>query len=99
MRNCSGVDRARPAPVVFRPMEQLMPDAMSDVAANTPIRCLMAGVIAAMISGSATLAAETVVPNFAPDSRTGWIAGDRDSVTPVGQDFLPPPSGPGPITF
>src|ERR1700689_3407443 len=80
-------------------MEWLMPHAMSDVAVNARIRGLMAGVIAAIIFGWAALADETVVPNFAPDSRAGWIAGDRDSVTPVGQDFLPPPSGPGPITF
>ena len=31
------------------------------------------------------------VPDFAPDSTTGWIA--------AGQEFLPPPSGPGPVTF
>ena len=31
------------------------------------------------------------VPNFAPDSTTGWIA--------AGQEFLPPASGPGPVTF
>jgi len=28
-------------------------------------------------------------PNFAPDSGTGWVS--------RGQDFLPPPSGPGPV--
>ena len=43
--------------------------------------------------------AETAIPNFAQDSRTGWIAGDPDGVSPVGQDFLAPLSGPGPITF
>jgi hypothetical protein len=42
---------------------------------------------------------ETAIPNFAPDGRTGWIAGDPDGVSPVGQDFLPPLSGPGPVTF
>ena len=35
-------------------------------------------------------AAEDRAPNFSPDSSTGWIA--------VGQEFLPPPSGPGPVT-
>jgi len=30
-----------------------------------------------------------VAPNFAPDSSTGWIA--------LGQEFLPPESGPGPV--
>jgi hypothetical protein len=83
----------------FWPMEWLMPHAMSDVASNARTQGLIAGMIAAMMFGLPAGAAETVVPDFAPDSRTGWIAGDRDSVTPVGQDFLPPPSGPGPITF
>jgi hypothetical protein len=32
------------------------------------------------------------VPNFAPDRSTSWVP-DR----PTGDDFLPPPSGPGPI--
>jgi hypothetical protein len=31
------------------------------------------------------------VPDFAPDRETGWL--------PVGDDLLPPPSGPGPVTF
>jgi hypothetical protein len=31
------------------------------------------------------------VPDFAPDSLTSWL--------PVGDDYLPPPSGPGPVTF
>jgi hypothetical protein len=30
-------------------------------------------------------------PDFFVDSETGWL--------PVGDDFLPPPSGPGPVTF
>src|SRR5712691_6534800 len=30
------------------------------------------------------------VPNFAPDNSTAWIA--------LAQEFVPPPSGPGPIT-
>src|SRR5215831_14696595 len=39
------------------------------------------------------------VPNFSPDSRTRWIAGVPDGETPIGDDFLQPPSGPGPVTF
>ncbi len=31
------------------------------------------------------------VPNLFVDSETGWL--------PVGDEFLPPPSGPGPVTF
>ena len=40
------------------------------------------------------VAAETraSAPNFAPDGNTSWVP-DR----PAGDDFLPPPSGPGPV--
>jgi hypothetical protein len=34
-----------------------------------------------------------------PDVRTGWVAGVPDSETPIGDDFIQPPSGPGPITY
>jgi hypothetical protein len=54
--------------------------------------CLMAG----LLCGSAVLAAEgsngQAIPNFAPDDRTSWFP-DR----PTGDDYLPPPSGPGPV--
>jgi hypothetical protein len=44
------------------------------------------------------LAAETsAIPNFGMDSRVGWIAGVPGSNEPLGDDFLPPPSGPGPV--
>ena len=39
------------------------------------------------------------IPDFSPDSVTGWIAGVQGSDAPVGQDYLPPISGPGPVTF
>jgi hypothetical protein len=66
---------------------------------NTESQSLMVGVIAAAMLAWPAIGAETAVPNFSPDSRTGWIAGVPDGVTPVGQDFLQPPSGPGPVTF
>jgi hypothetical protein len=31
------------------------------------------------------------------DSRVGWVAGVPDSKEPLGDDFLPPPDGPGPV--
>jgi hypothetical protein len=43
-------------------------------------------------------AAEAAIPIFSPDSTMGWIAGVPDGDTPVGQDFLPPVAGPGPVT-
>ena len=61
---------------------------------------LIAGVtLAATLIGPVIGAETTVVPDFSRDSRTGWIAGVPDGVSPIGQDFLQPPSGPGPVTF
>jgi hypothetical protein len=62
-----------------------------------------------MIGGAATLAllcattlmhvfAAETVPNFGMDSAVGWIAGVPMSDEPIGDDFLPPPDGPGPVT-
>jgi hypothetical protein len=53
--------------------------------------------IAALLCAGATLPARAtepaqlpnVVPNFAPDATTGWLAQD--------DEFIPPPGGPGPI--
>ena len=73
---------------------------MSRFASNARSQSMIPGVIfAAMLIGPAIGAENATVPNFAPDGRTGWIAGVRDGVSPVGQDFLQPPSGPGPVTF
>jgi hypothetical protein len=44
------------------------------------------------------IAASDAVPNFSPDVATGWIAGVPDGEHPIGQDYLPPSSGPGPVT-
>jgi hypothetical protein len=59
---------------------------------------LAGGVLAGLVCSAAVLwfppgaAAQTATgPNLAPDSRTGWH--------PIGDDLLPPPSGPGPVTF
>jgi len=46
-------------------------------------------VCAAAALGSASAAETAKIPNFAPDSLTGWQLMD--------DDFIPPPSGPGPI--
>jgi len=69
-------------------------------ASNARSRGLIASVLfATMFIGPAVAADSTGVPNFSPDSRTGWIAGVPDGETPIGDDFLQPPSGPGPVTF
>jgi hypothetical protein len=63
-------------------------------------RKLAAGAVAAaLLAWPAAGADNTKIPNFSPDSRTGWVAGVPDGVSPIGQDFLQPPSGPGPVTF
>ncbi len=50
--------------------------------------------ISALLPASA---AENAIPNFGMDSRVGWIAGVPGSNEPIGDDFLPPPEGPGPV--
>ena len=60
---------------------------------------LMANISLAVLIASAALNATTMFaaqptvppPNFAADDLTSWL--------PVGDDYLPPTSGPGPITF
>jgi hypothetical protein len=54
----------------------------------------------ALLGGAALMhvAAAESVPNFGMDSNVGWIAGVPMSDEPIGDDFLPPPDGPGPVT-
>ena len=60
--------------------------------------CVPAGLVCAAASVWSALApvsaGESAIPNFAPDGSTGWVM-DRS----VSDDFLPPSSGPGPVTF
>jgi hypothetical protein len=51
-------------------------------------------IVATMLVGPAR--AEEGVPNFSPDNRTGWIAGDPNGPIPIGDDYLPQPPGAGP---
>jgi hypothetical protein len=66
-----------------------------------PAIAAVLGVTAAVIATAMSVGPlrAQAVPNFAPDGRIGWIAGVPDGPTPIGDDFLPPPSGPGPVTF
>jgi hypothetical protein len=66
---------------------------------NAKSQSLLAGLIAALVLSWPALAGNEAVPNFMPDAKTGWIAGVPDSETPIGDDFIAPPSGPGPVTF
>lgn len=50
---------------------------------------VLASVLAGAASWPAVAAQDASVPNFAPDSSTGWIA--------LSQEFIPPPAGPGPV--
>jgi hypothetical protein len=61
------------------------------------IRTVVLGIAASLfcvslfgVSGVLT-AEPAVAPDFTPDSVSGWL--------PVGDDYLPPPSGPAPVTF
>jgi hypothetical protein len=59
----------------------------------------IAGLLGSVAVASSAIGADTAaIPNFAPDNVTGWIAGDPNGENPVGQDFIPPESGPGPVT-
>jgi hypothetical protein len=59
------------------------------VAAAVALACAIAGAAAA----AEAPASQGTIPNFAPDSRTSW------ALDQTVDDLLPPPSGPGPITF
>jgi hypothetical protein len=73
---------------------------MSIFLSRAKSRNLIVGALLAVVLIEPAMGQEsTAVPNFSPTSRTGWIAGVPDGVSPIGQDFLQPPSGPGPVTF
>src|SRR6266550_9573435 len=61
-------------------------------------RVLVAGVLSGLVwtcvaSWPAAGADSAKQPNFAPDDSTGWVPARG-----AGDEFLPPPSGPGPVT-
>jgi hypothetical protein len=67
---------------------------VSGIASKLTSGVLMGGMVASLVCAGAALwpahGAETAaVPNFSPDSMTGWLAQD--------DEFILPPSGPGPI--
>jgi len=64
---------------------------------SDPSAWMAAVIVATMLVGPAR--AEEGVPNFSPDNRTGWIAGDPNGPIPIGDDYLPQPpgAGPGPV--
>jgi hypothetical protein len=51
----------------------------------------LAGIAAALWPPAAAAQPNVAAPNLYVDSETGWL--------PIGDDLLPPPSGPGPVTF
>ena len=54
-------------------------------------------ILAALLITMPAAAQQFTIPNFGMDSRIGWIAGVPGSNEPIGDDFLPPPDGPGPV--
>jgi hypothetical protein len=61
---------------------------MSGFVSHDKARALTAGVISAAMLALPSMAADSV-PDFAPNDSVGWVA--------YGTDFIPPPSGPGPV--
>src|SRR5260370_41792571 len=67
---------------------------------KSSLMCVIAGFLYAFTAPWPALGAEGTkgeaasIPNFTPDSSTAWTL-DR----PAHDDFLPPPSGPGPVTY
>src|SRR5882762_10611321 len=62
------------------------------MANNFSLRKLSLLTASALLCAGSLLAAPTAPrPDFAEDVTTSWI--------PVGDDYLPPASGPGPVTF
>ena len=67
---------------------------MSRTASRLTSRVLTGAMVATLVCAGAALwpargAETTAVPNFSPDDTTGWLAQD--------DEYIPPPSGPGPI--
>jgi hypothetical protein len=63
-----------------------------DASLGSRIASALVVVFAVVLAGGACAAAEPkAVPDLYVDSETGWL--------PVGDELLPPPSGPGPVTF
>jgi hypothetical protein len=65
-----------------------------------PIKALSAGGAFAALCLSLlpiSAAENNAIPNFGMDPKVGWLAGVPGSTEPLGDDFLPPPSGPGPV--
>src|SRR5579859_4468123 len=91
---------ARAQPILHFGKSNTREEAMFRFTANAcPLTVIVAALAAAALAGPARAADTAAVPNFAPDPRVGWIAGDPNGNFPIGDEFLPPPSGPGPVTF
>jgi hypothetical protein len=68
---------------------------------RSALRATVAVVAGALLCGTLTRGSAVEpasVPNFGMDSAVGWVAGVPTSDEPIGDDFLPPPNGPGPVT-
>jgi hypothetical protein len=64
----------------------------SSTTRRRPRNFLLALFGCATVLGGAAISSDAEVPNFMGDYNTAWLP-DR----PTGDDFLPPPSGPGPV--
>jgi hypothetical protein len=64
---------------------------------NRIVACGISAALACAAIWPGSAAEDSQVPNFGMDSAVGWIAGVPMSDEPIGDDFLSPPSGPGPV--
>ena len=64
---------------------------------TTAIVCTASAFASALALFPAIAADTPPIPNFGMDATVGWVAGVQGSDEPIGDDFLPPPSGPGPV--
>jgi hypothetical protein len=91
MRTAAKPDFQIAAAAPDRPGQSTMPRPNHTSVKALVVTALATAFLTAGAVGPGT-AAEMARPNFGPDNHTAWIP-DR----PTGDDFLPPPSGPGPI--
>lgn len=61
------------------------------------MRSQQVAILIALLIAMPAAAQQNAIPNFGMDSRVGWIAGVPGSNEPIGDDFLLPPEGPGPV--
>jgi hypothetical protein len=88
-------ERALGAPVKETTMRQVLPTIASNRALYARATLLFAGAallcVAALWLAPAAAQQKAAIPDFTQDSNSAWLM--------IGDELLPPPNGPGPVTF